>query len=423
MGGVRTALYNYFFARQQGGKFILRIEDTDQTRYVPGAEAYILDALKWCGIEFDESVEKGGPHAPYRQSERTEIYQKYARELVEKGKAYYAFDTPEEIEEMRERLRAAGHHAPTYNFATRQSMQNSLSLPEEEVKRRIEAGEPYVIRMRVPRKEEIRFFDLVRQYVVVHSSQIDDKVLLKSDGLPTYHLANVVDDHLMEVTHVIRGEEWLPSTPLHVLLYRALGWEDSMPKWVHLPLILKPDPALVIKNKALRRELTDKFTEEFMEKHEEVGADKKSKVHSFFQQTLSDKDGFANRLKEKDKDPDFLKAAKAFLHDAFYGKLSKRDGDRLGFPVFPTDWTDPDSGEKAPGYRETGYLPEAFLNALALLGWNPGDDEELMSMERMIEAFSIERISHSGARFDSDKMKWFNETTSGIKAMPSCCRW
>jgi len=234
---------------------------------------------------------------------------------------------------------------------------------------------------------------------------------MKSDGFPTYHLANVVDDHLMEITHVIRGEEWLPSTPLHVMLYKAFGWEDSMPKWVHLPLLLKPDPGALMKSKAIRREMTDKLTDEFMAKYtEEVSTDKRSKVHSFVQATLSDKDGFAKKLKENEKDPGFMKLAKSFLKSVFYGKLSKRDGDRLGFPVFPTDWVDPKSGAKAPGYRETGYMPHAFVNALALLGWNPGNDEEIISMDRLIDMFSLDRISHSGARFDQDKMKWFNQT-------------
>ncbi len=334
MGGVRTALYNYLFAKKHGGDFILRIEDTDQTRYVPGAEQYIVDALTWCGINFDEGVHIGGPDAPYRQSERKAMYKQYAMQLIESGHAYYAFDTPEELEEMRERLKAANVASPQYNYITRESMKNSLSLAQDEVQRRLDAGDAYVIRIKIPRKEEIRVTDMIRGNVLVHSSQMDDKVLFKSDGMPTYHLANVVDDYLMKITHVIRGEEWLPSAPLHVLLYRYLGWEEVMPQFAHLPLLLKPDGN---------------------------------------------------------------------------GKLSKRDGDRLGFPVFPLEWKDPSSGEISSGYREKGYFPEAFVNMLALLGWNPGTNQEIFSLEELVEAFSVERISKSGAKFDAAKTKWFNQ--------------
>ncbi len=334
MGGVRTALYNYLFAKKHGGDFILRIEDTDQTRYVPGAEQYIVDALTWCGINFDEGVHIGGPDAPYRQSERKAMYKQYAMQLIESGHAYYAFDTPEELEEMRERLKAANVASPQYNYITRESMKNSLSLAQDEVQRRLDAGDAYVIRIKIPRKEEIRVTDMIRGNVLVHSSQMDDKVLFKSDGMPTYHLANVVDDYLMKITHVIRGEEWLPSAPLHVLLYRYLGWEQVMPQFAHLPLLLKPDGN---------------------------------------------------------------------------GKLSKRDGDRLGFPVFPLEWKDPISGEISSGYREKGYFPEAFVNMLALLGWNPGTSQEIFSLEELVEAFSVERISKSGAKFDAAKTKWFNQ--------------
>lgn len=335
MGGVRTALYNYLFAKKHGGDFILRIEDTDQTRFVPGAEAYIIESLKWCGIEPNEGVGFGnGPHAPYRQSERKAIYRQYAEQLVASGNAYYAFDTTEELEEMRKRLESAGAKSPSYNAITRQNMKNSLTLPEDEVKRRLENGEPYVIRMKIPRNEEIRFEDIIRGWVVVNTSEMDDKVLFKSDGMPTYHLANVVDDYLMQISHVIRGEEWLPSAPLHVLLYRSLGWEHVMPKFAHLPLLLKPDGN---------------------------------------------------------------------------GKLSKRDGDRLGFPVFPLEWHDPNSKEISTGYREKGYFPEAFINMLALLGWNPGNNQEIMSLDEMIALFSLERVSKSGAKFDPEKTKWFNQ--------------
>ncbi len=334
MGGVRTALYNYLFAKKNGGDFLLRIEDTDQTRFVPGAEQYIIEALEWCGMKFDEGVHVGGPHAPYRQSERKAMYKQYAMQLIESGHAYYAFDTPEELEEMRERLKASNVASPQYNYITRESMKNSLSLPHDEVQRRLEAGDAYVIRIKIPRKEEIRVTDMIRGNVLVHSSQMDDKVLFKSDGMPTYHLANVVDDYLMKITHVIRGEEWLPSAPLHVLLYRYLGWEEVMPQFAHLPLLLKPDGN---------------------------------------------------------------------------GKLSKRDGDRLGFPVFPLEWKDPFTNEISSGYREKGYFPEAFTNMLALLGWNPGTNQEIFSMEELVNAFSIERISKSGAKFDANKTKWFNQ--------------
>ncbi|MEE4257306.1 MAG: glutamate--tRNA ligase [Bacteroidales bacterium] len=333
IGGVRTALYNYLFARHNKGKMILRIEDTDQARFVPGAEEYIVEAFKWCGIEFDEGIENGGPFGPYRQSERKGIYLDYAAELVRKGHAYYAFDTPEALEKMRKELEEEGARYTSYNAHSRMRMKNSLSMPNDEVKRRLSAGEPYVIRIRIPEGEPIRFHDMIRKDVEVDPATLDDKVLYKSDGMPTYHLANVVDDHLMKITHVIRGEEWLPSLPLHVLLYRYLGWEDSMPEFAHLPLLLKPDGK---------------------------------------------------------------------------GKLSKRDGDRLGFPVFPLQWTDPKSGEVSKGYREDGYFPDAFVNMLALLGWNPGTEQEIFSIEELISQFSIERVNRSGARFDPEKTKWFN---------------
>jgi glutamyl-tRNA synthetase len=333
-GGVRTALYNYLFARQTGGQMLLRIEDTDQTRYVPGAEEYILESLAWLGIEIDEGLGKGGPHAPYRQSERKEMYRQYAEQLVLEGKAYYAFDTTEELEAMRKRLEEAKVPAAQYNAITRVQMTNSLTLPAEETKARLDNGDPYVIRIKVQPKEDIRFNDMVRGWVVVHSSQIDDKVLLKSDGMPTYHLANIVDDHLMEITHVIRGEEWLPSAPMHVLLYRYLGWEDTMPQFAHLPLLLKPDGN---------------------------------------------------------------------------GKLSKRDADLGGFPIFPLEWTDPKTGDKALGFREEGYYPEATTNFLAFLGWNPGTEQELFSMVELVEAFSFERVHKAGAKFDIQKANWFNQ--------------
>ena len=334
IGGLRTALYNYLFARKNGGKMILRIEDTDQARFVPGAEEYIKESLEWIGIRMDEGPAEGGPYGPYRQSERRVRYRGYAEELVGKGHAYYAFDTPEELQAMRDRLTAAGVAQPQYNSLTRMQMRNSLTLPEAEVSKLLEAGTPYVIRIKVPKKEEIRLNDLIRGWVMVHSAQVDDKVLMKSDGMPTYHLANVVDDYLMKISHVIRGEEWLPSAPLHVLLYRYLGWEGVMPRFAHLPLLLKPDGN---------------------------------------------------------------------------GKLSKRDADQMGFPIFPLDWTDPTTGDKAAGFRETGYLPEALTNFLAFLGWNPGTEQELFTMDELIDAFSIERIGKAGAKFDIQKAQWFNQ--------------
>ncbi len=332
IGGVRTALYCYLFAKKNNGDFLLRVEDTDQARFVPGAEEYIIETLKWCGIEPNEGLSYGGDFGPYRQSERKEMYAEYAQMLLAKGDAYYAFDTPEELSAWRENMKGQGNPSPKYDPITRQYLKNSLHLSEDEVKRRLDAGDPWVIRYKMPRNEEVKFEDEIRGVVSFQSIQLDDKVLLKSDGMPTYHLANVVDDHLMEITHVIRGEEWLPSTPLHVLLYRSFEWE--MPIFAHLPLILKPDGK---------------------------------------------------------------------------GKLSKRDGDRLGFPVFPLNWTDRETKEESIGYKERGFLPDAFINMLAFLGWNPGTEQELFSKEELIEAFSLERVNKSGARFDFEKTKWFNQ--------------
>ncbi len=333
IGGVRTALYNYLFAKKHQGAFLLRIEDTDQNRFVPGAEEYITESLKWSGIYHDEGPGAGGPYGPYRQSERKDLYREYALQLISNGHAYYAFDTPEELEAMRKRLEANKSGNPQYDSQTRMQMNNSLTLSPGEVNRRIDAGEAFVIRIKIPEGQEVLVNDLIRGQVRVDSRLLDDKVLFKGDGMPTYHLANVVDDYLMKITHVIRGEEWLPSAPLHVLLYKFLGWEESMPEFAHLPLLLKPDG---------------------------------------------------------------------------HGKLSKRDGERLGFPVFPLEWKDPSSGEVSPGYRESGYFPEAFVNMLALLGWNPGTEQEIFGMHELIEAFSLERVGKSGARFDPEKAKWFN---------------
>lgn len=330
IGGVRTALYNYLFARKYGGSCVLRIEDTDQTRFVKGAEDYILESLNWCGIEFDESLRKGGDYAPYRQSERKHLYRQYADQLLESGYAYYAFDTSEELQQLRQQYESEGKTF-TYDHNIRKKLRNSLSLSTSEVKMLLENNESYTIRIKIPENETIDFTDIIRGEIQVNTKELDDKVLFKADGMPTYHLANIVDDHLMEISHVIRGEEWLPSAPLHVLLYRFLGWKA--PTFAHLPLILKPEGA---------------------------------------------------------------------------GKLSKRDGDRLGFPVFPIKWKDPQTGEEAMGYRNSGYFPEAFINILAFLGWNPGTEKELYSMEELIKDFSIERVGKSGSRFDPDKARWFN---------------
>jgi glutamyl-tRNA synthetase len=332
IGGVRTALFNYLFAKKHGGDFLLRIEDTDQARYVPGAEQYIQEALEWSGIKIDEGPEQGGPFAPYRQSERKALYHQYAEQLLESGHAYFAFDTPEELDLARTSAEEKGETF-TYNALSRGGMKNSISLSGEETKALLSSSTHYVIRFKMPDNLDVTEVDLIRGSVTFNSSQLDDKVLFKSDGMPTYHLANVVDDHLMEISHVIRGEEWLPSMPLHVLLYRAFGWEDTMPRFTHLPLILKPEGK---------------------------------------------------------------------------GKLSKRDGDKLGFPVFPLLWKDKVTGEPSRGYREDGYFPDAFINMLALLGWNPGTEQEIFSMDELCEAFSLERVGKSGARFDPEKTKWFN---------------
>ncbi|MVN20125.1 glutamate--tRNA ligase [Mucilaginibacter arboris] len=328
LGGVRTALFNYLFARQNEGDFILRVEDTDQTRFVEGAEEYIIDCLNWCGITPDEGPHAGGGFGPYRQSERKALYRQYAEQLVKQGNAYYAFDTPEELEQKRAEITNF-----QYGHAHRSSLRNSLFLPVKEVQELLDKGTPHVIRIKMPVDETIGFTDMVRGRVNFETSQVDDKVLLKADGMPTYHLAVVVDDYLMQITHAFRGEEWLPSAPVHLLLWEYLGWKNEMPQWAHLPLILKPDG---------------------------------------------------------------------------HGKLSKRDGDRLGFPVYAMNWTDPKSGDLTKGFRELGFLPEAFVNLLALLGWNNGTDQEIFTLDELVEQFSMERISKAGAQFDFEKAKWFN---------------
>jgi glutamyl-tRNA synthetase len=327
IGGVRTALYNYLFAKKNNGTFILRIEDTDQARFVEGAEEYIMETLQWCGIIVDEGINEGGKYRPYRQSDRKEIYRQYADILINKGDAYYAFDSPEQLENLRSESQKAGHTF-IYNAVTREKLSNSISLEETEWKKKLDNGEPFVIRYKMPHNEDIHFDDIIRGHIVVNTCTLDDKVLFKSDGMPTYHLANIVDDHLMEISHVIRGEEWLPSLPLHFMLYRSFAWDT--PLFAHLPLLLKPDGK---------------------------------------------------------------------------GKLSKRDGDKMGFPVFPLYWP---YGETAKGYREEGYYPEAFVNMLALLGWNPGTEQEIFSMEELINTFTIDRVGKSGSRFDPEKANWFN---------------
>ncbi len=334
IGGIRTALYNYLLAKKQKGTFILRIEDTDRTRFVPGAEEYILEALNWLGISPDEGPQQGGEFGPYRQSERKGMYAQYAMQLVENGHAYYAFDTPEELNEMRERLKKEGNHMARYDQSTRMNMKNSLTMSSKEVKAWLDAGKPYTIRIKIPENEEVVIQDIVRGEVIFQSNELDDKVMLKTDGMPTYHMANIVDDHFMKITHVIRGEEWLSSTAHHKYLYKFLDWEDTMPQFAHLPLILKP-----------------------------VGS----------------------------------------------GKLSKRDGKKFGFPVFPLSWNADTEEESFTGFREAGYIPEALLNFLAFLGWNPGTEQEMYSLENLIEDFSLERVNKSGARFDIDKIKWFNQ--------------
>ncbi len=400
-------MYNYLFAKKHQGTFILRIEDTDQTRFTEGAEEYIEETLEWCGMLPEESTKMGGNFAPYKQSERRDLYQKYAQQLLDSGKAYYAFDTPEELDAMREAGLAKGEILK-YDFSTRGEMNNSLTLSEQEVQARLSAGAAYVVRLKVNPEESIIFDDLIRGQVRFASEEVDDKVLLKSDGLPTYHLANIVDDHLMEITHVIRGEEWLPSTPLHVLLYRYFGWEDTMPQFAHLPLLLKPSPESYI-TKASLEPLAKRLTEEFLKKHPEVSEAYFDTALAFTKQTFQDKANIAAKLKERKKDKPEKKELKAFLKSNLFGKLSKRDGDRLGFPVFPLDWKNIKTGETASGFREKGFLPEAVINFLAFLGWNPGTEQEMFSMEELVEAFSLDRVSKSGAKFNYDKAKWFNQ--------------
>jgi glutamyl/glutaminyl-tRNA synthetase len=400
---VRTALYNYLLARKHGGTFILRIEDTDQSRYVPGAEEYIINALKWLGMEPDEGPGFGGEYGPYRQSERKDIYKKYTQQLIDQGDAYYAFDTSEELDQARQK-----DITFKYDAGARMQMRNSLSMPAEEVEKAMADGVPYVVRLKVPDNETVLFTDVIREEVAFDTAELDDKVLLKADGMPTYHMANIVDDHLMKITHVIRGEEWLSSTAHHVLLYRFLGWEDEMPTFAHLPLILKPSPESYL-DKPTIPVLAKRMAQEFTRKHPDQAEGYEGKAENLALQAFQDKKNLTTHLKEKDKDDEQKAAFKAFLKSALYGKLSKRDGDRLGFPVFPLSWEGETAEDSFTGFREYGFLPEATLNFLALLGWNPGDEREMFSQTELIDAFSLERVNKAGTKFNIDKARWFNQ--------------
>ena len=409
IGGVRTALYNYLLAKKHGGTFILRIEDTDQTRYVEGAEQYIIDALEWLGLEFDESPAKGGPHGPYRQSERkaTGIYKKFAEQLIANGHGYYAYDTEDELKAVRATAEAQGTKFK-YDAVTRMQMKNSLTLSKQECADLVSKGAPEIVRVMIPGEGNVTFNDMVRDAVTFDCSEMDDKVMLKNDGMPTYHLANIVDDYHMKITHVIRGEEWLPSTPLHVLLYQFLGWADAMPIFAHLPLILKPEPTAYL-NKRTVQPFTERFTEDFISKND-IYAPKKDQVTKTIQPLLQDFKNVTERIRiNEKKDSNLQKDVKNFLRSAMYGKLSKRDGDRLGMPVFPLDWTGKTPADSFRGFKEWGFLPEAVLNILALLGWNDGTEQEIYSMQEMKDGFSMDRVSSSGARFNFEKANWFNK--------------
>lgn len=406
IGGVRTALYDYLLAKKHGGTFVLRIEDTDQKRYVEGAEDYIVKALEWCGLTPDEGPNIGGDYGPYRQSERKDIYQKYMQQLLDDGHAYYAFDTEEELDAMRENVKAAGKHSFQYDASTRMMMRNSLSLPEADVKVLLDNNTPYTIRFKMPENQSVTVNDLIREEVTFQTNELDDKVLMKSGGLPTYHLANIVDDYLMKITHVIRGEEWLPSTGLHVMMYRCFGWEDSMPQFAHLPLILKPAPSTYITKKT-KDKFAESFSEEFMKSTDlEMSM---GEVKKIVQQVFSNPKDIQGQLKIGKNDDGKKKAVKEFLKNAMYGKLSKRDGDRLGFPVFPLSWKGKSEDDSFVGFQEIGFDANAVNNFLVFLGWNPGTEQEIFSMKEMISAFSLERVGKSGAKFDYEKARWFNQ--------------
>jgi glutamyl/glutaminyl-tRNA synthetase len=405
IGGVRTALFNYLFAKKHNGVFYLRIEDTDQTRFVPGAEAYIMEALEWLGISPEETVGKNEKFGPYRQSDRKDLYQKYADQLINSGWAYYAFDTPEALDAHRKQHEAEGKTF-IYNHHNREKLDTSLVISAEETAKRIANGEHYVIRFKTPVDETLHLKDIIRGDVKFETNLLDDKVLFKSDGMPTYHLANIVDDHLMETSHVIRGEEWLPSMPLHVLLYRAFGWDA--PEFAHLPLILKPDIKTFLTNKNNPNQIDSfvkMYTKDFLEKNifNEIETENKVK---FYLEKVVDSPKILNI--DKEKDSILEKELKTFIKKSLNGKLSKRDGDRLGFPVFPIEWKDLNSNNYSKGYKESGFFPETVINFLALLGWNDGTEQEIFTLEELTEKFDLTRVHKAGAKFDPEKNKWFN---------------
>ncbi len=403
LGGVRTALYDYLFAKNQGGEFVLRIEDTDTARYVEGAEEYIEEALEWCGIIADESPKKGGKFAPYRQSERRDIYDKYTEQILKTDYAYIAFDTAEELDAIRAEYEARGD-VFSYDNKSRNRLRNSIALSEEEVQKLLDEKTPYVVRFKMPIDRTLNLVDIIRGNSSVNTNTLDDKVLVKNDGMPTYHFANIIDDHEMEISHVIRGEEWLPSLGLHTLLYEAMGWEE--PQFAHLSLILKPDVSTLI-NKENIDEITKSFTEEFVAKNNQFSFDESATIiKSFFSEVKSPR--FKSMLSENDKYNEILASVKQFLKKGISGKLSKRDGDKFGVPVFPLNFTDPATGNVSKGYRESGYLPEAFINMVALLGWSPADDKEILSLDEMAKEFDLNKVHKAGARFSKEKAEWFN---------------
>ncbi|MDR6159788.1 nondiscriminating glutamyl-tRNA synthetase [Chryseobacterium sp. SLBN-27] len=403
LGGVRTALYDYLFAKNQGGEFVLRIEDTDTARYVEGAEEYIEEALEWCGIIADESPKKGGKFAPYRQSERRAIYDRYTEQILKTDYAYIAFDTAEELDTIRAEYEAKGE-VFSYDNRTRNRLRNSIALSEKEVQKLLDEKTPYVVRFKMPIDRTLNLVDIIRGNSSVNTNTLDDKVLVKNDGMPTYHFANIIDDHEMEISHVIRGEEWLPSLGLHTLLYEAMGWEA--PQFAHLSLILKPDVSTLI-NKENIDSITKSFTEEFITKNSEFSFDESAElIKSFFLEVKSPR--FKSMLGENEKDNSLTAAIKQFLKKGLSGKLSKRDGDKFGFPVFPLNFTDPVTGNVSKGYRESGYLPEAFINMVALLGWSPADDKEILSLDEMAKEFDLNKVHKAGARFSKEKAEWFN---------------
>ncbi|KFF25089.1 glutamate--tRNA ligase [Chryseobacterium vrystaatense] len=411
LGGVRTALYDYLFAKNQGGEFILRIEDTDTARYVEGAEEYIEEALEWCGIIPDESPKKGGKFAPYRQSERRDIYDRYTEQILKTDYAYIAFDTPEELDAIRAEFEAKGD-VFSYDNKTRNRLRNSIALTEEEVQKLLDEKTPYVVRFKMPVDRTLNLEDIIRGISSVNTNTLDDKVLVKNDGMPTYHFANIIDDHEMEISHVIRGEEWLPSLGLHTLLYEAMGWEA--PQFAHLSLILKPDAASLI-NKENIDSITKSFTEDFILKNNAYSFEGASVlIKSFFADIKSPR--FKSSLNENEKDDTLTASVKQFLKKSLSGKLSKRDGDKFGFPVFPLDFKDPATGIISKGYRENGYLPDAFINMVALLGWSPADDKEILTLEEMCKEFDLHKVHKAGARFSKEKSEWFNHQYIQLKS-------